>query len=181
MRTENLTTDMQMMASNFDFSNLPKNHELFDEQNRSKLFRFKEELGLKPILRYVGLASKVYCLQIACCHQFQSGCDCSGAQLSREEKLKYSEKLVCKGSSKFSMNNITFHDYLSCLESQTPKFVQDFRIISKNQRLTTNFFQKIAFSGFDDKRYLLDCGIHSYPFDEANEDRCFDPECYNIL
>ena len=169
------------MASNFDFSNLPKNHELFDEQNRSKLFRFKEELGLKHILRYVRLASKVYCLQIACCHQFQSGCACSAAQLSCEEKFKYSEKLVCKGSRKFSMNNITFNDYFSCYESQTPKFVWDFRIIFKNQRLTHNFCQKIAFSGFDDKRYLLDCGIHSYPFDEANEDRCFDPEGYDIL
>lgn len=80
-----------MMSSSFDFSNLPPNHDLFDERNRSKWFRFKEELGLKPILRYVGLASKVYCLQIACCHQFHLGCNCNDDEMSDQETFKYSE------------------------------------------------------------------------------------------
>ena len=127
--TEDIKSDLKALSSNFDFSNLPKSHELFDDSNRARLFRFKEELGLKPILRYVGLASKVYCLQIACCHSFTTCCRCSDQDESNQKEMKFSEKLVCKGSSKFSMNNITFNDYFSCLNEQIPKHVQDYRIV----------------------------------------------------
>ena len=175
--TEDIKSDLKALGSNFDFSNLPKSHELFDDSNRARLFRFKEELGLKPILRYVGLASKVYCLQIACCHSFTTCCRCSDQDESNQKEMKFSEKLVCKGSSKFSMNNITFNDYFSCLNEQIPKHVQDYRIVSKKQILTTNYIQKMAFSGFDDKRYLLDCGIHSYPYDGGNSVVCCNESC----
>ena len=127
----------------------------------------------------MGLASKVYCLQIACCHRYASRCGCNGKQVESKTNLKYSEKLVCKGSSKFSMNNVTFNDYLSCLNDQTPKLVQDYRIVSKHQKLSTKYIQRMAFSGFDDKRYLLACGIHSQPYDGQNEDKCFDESCTN--
>lgn len=46
MPTDKLTNDLQRMDSNFDFSNLPGCHMLFDATNKSKLFRFKEELGI---------------------------------------------------------------------------------------------------------------------------------------
>ena len=146
--TEDIKSDLKALSSNFDFSNLPKSHELFDDSNRARLFRFKEELGLKPILRYVGLASKVYCLQIACCHSFTTCCRCSDQDESNQKEMKFSEKLVCKGSSKFSMNNITFNDYFSCLNEQIPKHVQDYRIVSKKQILTTNYIQKMALLRF---------------------------------
>ena len=71
-------------------------------------------MSLKPILRYVGLASKVYCLQIACCRSPSNQCGCVKNPRMTENSQKYSEKLVCKGSSRFSMNNITFQDYMSC-------------------------------------------------------------------
>ena len=99
--TEDTNSDLKALGSKFDFSNLPKSHELFDDSNRARLFRFKEELGLKPILRYVGLASKVYCIQIACCHSFTTCCRCSDQDESNQKEMKFSEKLVCKGSSKF--------------------------------------------------------------------------------
>ena len=165
------------MEANFDFSNLEPSNPLFSEKSKSKLFKFKEEMGFKAILRYVGLASKVYCLQIACCRNHDNQCDCVNTSTMTENSLKYSEKLVCKGTSRFSMNNITFQDYMSCLEWQEAKYVTDYRIVSKNQILTTKFIQKKAFSGFDDKRYILECGIHSEPFVEINNDECYDPEC----
>ena len=181
MDTEDIEEDLRNMESNFDFSNLEKTHPLFNENSKSKLFRFKEELALKPILRYIGLASKVYCLQIACCRNQSKNCGCGTEKDLSQQSLKYTEKLVCKGSSKFSLNNITFEDYLSCLERQETKYVQDFRIMSKNQVLTTKFIQKKAFSGFDDKRYILDCGIHSYPFSELNSYKCSSPECRKFV
>ena len=132
--TEDIKSDLKVLGSSFDFSSLPKNHELFDDSNRARLFRFKEELGLKPILRYVGLASKVYCLQIACCHSFTTYCRCGDQDESNQKEMKFSEKLVCKGSSKFSMNNITFNDYFSCLNEQIPKYLQDYRVVSKKSK-----------------------------------------------
>ena len=60
MTSDDLKHDLQLVAGNFDFSNLPENHSLYDPNHKAQLFRFKEELGLKPILRYIGLASKVY-------------------------------------------------------------------------------------------------------------------------
>lgn len=90
--------------------------------------------------------------------------------------LKYSEKPFCKGFSRFSMNNITFQDYMSCLERQEAKYVTEYWIVSKNRILTTKFIKK-ALSGFDDKRYILDCGIHSEHFAEINNEECHDPEC----
>ena len=104
-------------------------------------------MALKPILRYVGSASKVYCLQITCCRNPGNQCGCVNTPTMTENSLKYSEKLVCKGSSRFSMNNITFHDYMSCLERQEAKYVTDYRIVSKNQILTTKFIQKKPFLG----------------------------------
>ena len=144
-KSEDIKSDLKVLGSNFDFSNIPKSHELFDDSNRARLFRFKEKLGLNPILRYVGLASKVYCRQIACCHSFTTCCRCSDQDESNQKEMKFSEKLVCKGSSKFSMNNITFNDYFSCLNEQIPKHAQDYRIVSKKQILTTNYIQKMAF------------------------------------
>lgn len=134
-------------------------------------------MGLKPILRYIGLASKVYCLQLACCHNYGNDCSCNDVNRIGSTFYKYTEKTVCKGSSKFSMATTTFDDYLSCLETKQPQLVQDFRIISRDQNLTTKFVQKRAFSGFDDKRYLLRCGIHSYPFSEENQFECDAEEC----
>ena len=133
MQTEDLEKDLKSLEANFDFSNLEHSSPLFSEKSKSQLFKFKEEMSLKPILRYVGLASKVYCLQIACCRNPGNQCGCVNIPKMTENSLKYSEKLVCKGSSRFSMNNITFQDYMSCLERQKAKCVTDYRIAFKNQ------------------------------------------------
>ena len=134
-------------------------------------------MGLRPIIRYIGLASKVYCLQLACCHEYGNNCGCKTGSIINPVSNQYIEKIVCKGSSKFSLANTTFHDYLSSLDMQRQKLVQDYRIISKSQKIATKYVQKRAFSGFDDKRYLLNCKIHSYPYAEENDDVCNAPEC----
>ena len=92
--TEDIKSDLKIIGSNLDFSNLPKSHELFDDSNRGRLSIFKEELGLKPILRNFGLALKVYCLQIVCCHSFTACCRCSDQDESNQKEMKFSEKLV---------------------------------------------------------------------------------------
>ena len=145
MDTEDIEEDLKNMESNFDFSNLEKTHPLFNENSKSKLFRFKEELALKPILRYIGLASKVYCLQIACCRNQSKNCGCGTEKDLSQQSLKYTEKLVCKGSSKFSLNNITFEDYLSCFRKTRDKIRPRF---SNNVKKSSPYDQIYSEKGF---------------------------------
>ena len=180
VKSNELSSDLETLAQVFDFSNLPTDHKLFDKSRRAQLFLFKEELGFKPILRYIGLASKVYCLQTVCCHKFNvknpTSCNCTTDVNCLNVA---SDKAVCKGASNRAVSDFTFKNYLRCLETQVPEHVTDFRIVSKRQKISTLIVRKIAMSGFDDKRYILNCGIHSVPFSENNTFQCFAEECTN--
>ena len=139
-------------------------------------------MGLKKIFRYIGLASKVYCLQTACCHDFDKhrGESCnSDKNTNFVEHIGYSEKIVMKSVSNRAQASFTFDNYLSCLQSQIPTQTVDYRIISKRQKLSTVCVQKIAMTGFCDKRFIKKCGIHSYPYCKENSFDCTAEECTN--
>ena len=70
--SDDLISDLKDLSSTFDFSHLPVYHELYDTSRKSKLFCFKKEFAFFPILRIVSLASKVYAIQTACCHNFKN-------------------------------------------------------------------------------------------------------------
>ena len=147
IKTRNLQEDLRNLKQTFDFSNLHKEHPLYDISNKSKLFYFKEELSLLPILRMVSLGSKVYCVETVCCHQYESheqgycenNTDC---KLDNKTFLS-SEKVVLKGVTRVAKSNITFQDYLSCLMNQTSIKVSDYRIQSKKQELTSTMVKKL--------------------------------------
>ena len=181
IKTNNLLQDLRNLKQTFDFSNLDKTHPLYDNSKKSQLFLFKEEFGLLPILRFVSLGSKVYCLETVCCHQYRShhsdlcknNLDCKKG----EYKFLSSDKLVLKGISKISKNTFTFNDYLSCLSNQISKKVTDYRIQSKKQEITTTLVKKVALASFCDKRFILDCGIHSRPYSKNKNSVCKASQC----
>ena len=76
-----------------------------------------------------------------------------------------------------SKNQLTFEDYLFCLPNQRAQRTDDFRITSKCQQIFSNSMRTIALSGLMDKRYVLDCGIHTVPFSFDNISGCYEPEC----
>ena len=82
-----------------------------------------------------------------------------------------------KGISNIAKTNLTFHDYLHCLTSQSFKKVQDQRIQSKKQAVTSTLLQKSALASFCDKRFILDCGIHSRPYSLNKDSTCNAKEC----
>ena len=139
IKTENLTEDLRNLKQTFDFSNLDINHPLFDISKKSRLFYFKEEFGLLPILRLVSLGSKVYCLETVCCRQSQSHdneqCENNLSCKQDPQKILSSDKLVLKGISRSAKSTLTFQDYLSCLTNQISKKLFDYSIQSKNKRL----------------------------------------------
>jgi len=184
IKTNDLLQDLENLAPTFDFSNLSPTHQLFDPTKKSKLFHFKEEFSLLPILRFVSLGSKVYAIQTVCCHDFNLNlpCICSSDKSKniksvKQHDFRYSDKLTLKGVSKRSKNQFTFENYLFCLQNQRPERISDYRILSKCQQISSNIVRKIALSGFMDKRYVLDCGIHTVPFSLNINSKCFKSEC----
>ncbi len=181
IKTDSLAADLQNLKKTFDFSNLERTHPLFDISKKSKLFYFKEEFALLPILRLVSLGSKVYCLETVCCHQFQfhdkERCEKNVSYKQGEYDFLSSDKLVLKGISKTAKCTFTFQDYLSCLTNQISKKVIDYRIQSKKQEITTTLVKKVALASFCDKRFILDCGIHSRPYSYNKNSVCEASEC----
>ena len=119
VKTQDLVNDLDNLKQTFDFSNLDTNHPLYDPKHKSKLFYFKEEFGLLPILRLVSLGSKVYCTETVCCHQYHlhQNNECpSNLNIKKPDgDFLTTEKIVIKGVSKIAKNTFTFNDNLSCL------------------------------------------------------------------
>ena len=88
-----------------------------------------------------------------------------------------SDKLVLKGITNVAKKSLTFEDYMSCLVNQISIKVSDYRIQSTKQKVTSNFVRKIALASFCDKRYILECGIHTRPYSYDTENICHATEC----
>ena len=128
----------------FDFSNYPKSHPLYSNKNEKQLGYFKDELnGTEVAKRFCGLRAKCYAI------------------LHSDEK----EKLVCKGLGRTAIKKrLHFSQYVQTLKS-SKVFRHNFAAIeSKNHNLSTVIRKKKCLSNFDSKRYILPCGIHSYPY-----------------
>jgi len=173
IKTSNLFTDLQNLKSNMDFSNLNPLHPLFSNENIAQLFKFKEEFGLRPISRLCALKSKVYSFEIGCHHNV--GVDFSGLCLECKNKtFSGSNVNRLKGIQKRTARNIHFSNYLKCLTDFTAQREKTFQIISKKQKISTNMVSKISLSSFCDKRFILNCGIHSRPYSNEQNSYCFE-------
>jgi len=154
-----------------DFSNLDSAHPLACSSNKARLFKFKEEFGLRPISRLCALKSKCYSFEIACKHN--EGINKRGVCIKCGNKTFTGSHLnKLKGIQKRTAREIHFEKYLKCLEKNIALRNIIYQITSKKQKLTTNITNKISLSSFDDKRYLLNCGIHSTPFSRSNQPFC---------
>jgi len=96
-----------------DYSNYPKDHLLFSEDNKAKLGFFKDELAGRQFCReFIGLKSKCYALKLV---------DLSSSSIT--------EKKVCKGLGKVAIKNrLKFKHYKKCLLQGVPKRY-DFHVI----------------------------------------------------
>lgn len=133
---------LSAIADYMDFSNYPKDHNLHDTSCQATPGFFKNELPIKKCEAFCGVRSKCYAL-----------------------KLEGEEKKVCKGLGRPAIQNrLQFSDYTSSLSEK--KAIRHYftTISSKKQQVRTVVQNKTAFSHFDSKRYIFDCGIHSRPY-----------------
>ena len=89
----------------------------------------------------------------------------------------YVDKLVLKRISKRAQSELTFQDYFQVLNSQIIRRIHDFRIQSKRQKVCSTMVHTIALSCFYDKRFVLDCGIHTTPYGMSTVSKCYANEC----
>ena len=122
----------------FDFSGCPKDSIYFDDSNKKKLGKMKDEFNGVLVDKFVGLKSKMYSL-IAC--------------NDKEVNKANGENLLLKHNE--------YVDVLFCRKVVRHKMK---RILSELRNIGTYDINKISLSYFDDKRFVLDDGINSLAY-----------------
>ena len=126
----------------FDTSDYPDNHPsgIPTGINKKVLGMFKDEAKGKIIKEFVGLRAKLY----------------SYKMFEGEESKK------CKGIKKRVVEkSITHEDYKTCLLTGKEQLRKQNIIRSYDHEVYTEEVNKVALSAEDDKRYILDDGIHT--------------------
>jgi len=140
------------MSEFMDYSNYSKENPYFDETNKAQLGYFKDEIDCNSeCIEYVGLRSKCYALKI-----------------KNVLTEKYDFKKTAKGLGKMAIKNrLKFREYKKCLFNQKDIRHYYTGIVSQKHNLYTVVRNKKALSCFDSKRYMLPCGLHSYPINSV--------------
>ena len=143
IKTKDIYKDMSKNVNEiFDTSNYPKDHPsgIKSGINKKVPGKFKDELGGKIITEFVGLRPKLY----------------SFVTMNNVEEKK------CKGIRKTVVKNkISFNNYKKCLFEKSVIMKEQYNIRSYDHQLFTEKQNKVALSPFDDKRYILEDGIHT--------------------
>lgn len=134
VKTYDVYEDLKQMQEEFDFSDYPKEHDCYSDENKKKLGKFKDEMNGNIILEYVGLRSKMYSIM------WDKG------------TVK-----TCKGISRSVNKLVLKHEmYRDCLFNGEQRVDQMSRIGSKGHHLYTYDINKVSLSPYDDKRYIND-------------------------
>ena len=143
IETEDFYKDISGDVKNrFDTSDYPDNHPsgIPTGINKKVLGMFKDEATGKTIKEFVGLRAKLY----------------SYKMFEGEESKK------CKGIKKRVVEKtITHEDYITCLLTGKEQLRKMNIIRSYEHEVYTEEVNKVALSAEDDKRYIMDDGIHT--------------------
>ena len=122
----------------FDFSNYPKDSKFFDPTNKNVIGKMKDESEGKIIDEFVGLKSKMYSMK----------------------NIDGKESNTAKG-----VNIATeFNEFKDTLFNKKIIRHKMRRIQGKKHKMGTYEINKISLSVFDDKRFVLNNGIHTLAY-----------------
>ena len=150
IETEDFYSDISPdVETMFDTSNFPKDHQSGIETgvNKKVVGMFKDECGGKILSEFVGLWAKLYSYKM----------------------LEGNEEKRCKGVKKAVVKkSISFDDYKRCLFSGISQRRTMNVIRSHKHEIYTEEVNKIALSRDDDKRIILQDGIHTLAYGHKN-------------
>ncbi|GBN29394.1 hypothetical protein AVEN_174588-1 [Araneus ventricosus] len=131
---------MKGMIDYFDTSDYQENNRYgIPRVNKKVLGKMKDENAGKILEEFVGLRSKMYACK---------------TEKDLVKKSKGVKKCVVK-------NRISFEDYKKCLLSQQVQYRTMNLIRSTKHEIHSIQVNKIALSGKDDKRHILEDGVHT--------------------
>ena len=126
----------------FDFSNYSKDLKFFNETNKNVIGKMKDEFGGVIVDEFGGLKSKMYSIEEIDGKEYNTAKGVSiVTELKKFKDVLFNEKII-----RHKMK----------------------RIQSKKHKLGTFDIDKISFSCFDDKRYVLDDGIYTLAYFHKN-------------
>ncbi|XP_035233732.1 LOW QUALITY PROTEIN: uncharacterized protein LOC118205552 [Stegodyphus dumicola] len=142
IRTKDVYEDMKHRSDIYDTSDYPPNHPLYSQKNMKKIGCMKDEFSSKLVYEFVGLRAKMY--------SFLS---------------ETGEKKTAKGVSRHVVRSKILHEnYKHCLQNLQSRREIQYRIASEEHHLFTLRQNKLSLSPFDDKRYILEDGIHTLAY-----------------
>ena len=143
VETEDFHKDIsEDIKDRFDTSDYPENHPsgIPTGINKKVLGMFKDEAAGKIIKEFVGLRAKLYSYKM----------DEGG------------ESKKCKGIKKQVVTtSIKHEDYKTCLRTGKEQLRKQNILRSYEHEVYTEEVNKVALSALDDKRYILDDGVHT--------------------
>ena len=127
----------------FDNSDYPKDSPFFDSSNKKVIGKFKDEAAGKPIVKFVGLKSKMY------------------SYVKENEEESHTAKGIKKNVIKQELQHDNYEDVLF----NKKKMRHIMRLIkSEKHQIGSYVVNKISLSCFDDKRYIHENGVTSYAY-----------------
>ena len=148
IKTPDVYADMESMKTHYDFSDYPKDHQLFSEQNKKTIGKFKDECSGTPIAEYVGLRPKMYSI------------------------LRADEQLIkkAKGVKKYVITKqINFANYKDALFNQKTYSHEMNMLRSQKHQIYGLTINKTTLSPLDTKRWIAPDGITTYAFGYRQE------------
>ena len=128
----------------FDFSGYSKDSIYFDDSNKKKLGKMKDEFNGNKIDEFIGLKSKMYSL-------ISNNWDMNKAK-GVHLKLKHKEYVDVLFNKKVLRHKMK-------------------RILSEKHNIGSYLLNKISLSCYDDKRFIIDDGINSLAYGHKNIDK----------
>jgi hypothetical protein len=143
---EYLFSDSTKDSGLFDFSEYPKNNDLYSQANEKVIGKFKDEASFNHITEFVGLRAKMY----------------SYTQIDQSTHNK------AKGIKKSCAKDIHFDSYKKAIFSNERYDIQQTAsfnsIRSHGHQLYSVKNHKIGLCSYDDKRYILEDNINTLAY-----------------
>lgn len=147
----------------WDMCDYPSDHPLFSKKNKKVEGKIKDETHGVPIVEFAGNRAKQYAVRV----------DWSKFETNDNEWLKNHpqkpDKCVGKGIAKSILTTSSFSSYFDAIhhdfdEEKMCQYVQMYGFKSEKHQVYTINMRKSFTSSYDDKRWLLDDGIHQLPY-----------------
>ena len=135
-KTNDIYEDLNAIKKELDFSDYPKEHKCYDDNNKKVLGKFKDELKSKIITGFIALRPKCYAYSVY-----------------GDEKEYKKCKGIAKGTVRRQMKYEEFETVLKTNEVIHKSFNS---IRSKNHRIFSITTKKNALSSYENKKYWID-------------------------